>query len=250
MNEKEKHSDSERLASLEKENEELRKQLKALGDNENKEADSYRLFFEARKKFLTWISIPLVILGAFGIVSWAKMVDDIREHAKNLVAEQIVKQHLPEILSEATNVVLERLIPMIQAEAQILMDKEIRATLAEATSAAMPEQKQSLEVIQQAFEKSYEEELYFVVAGSSPDPKDLDGELERVKGEIGSGFGRLFPNVEIYPPNKGFQNSALVIGQAQPLPMAEELKERAVNKGFRRDTYIWRKSRAFFDYKP
>ena len=54
MDHSEKRSNAERLAALEKENEELRKQLSQVGGSEE-DMYSYRIFVEARKKFLTWI---------------------------------------------------------------------------------------------------------------------------------------------------------------------------------------------------
>jgi len=52
MDQSEKRSNAERLAALEKENEELRKQLSQMGGREE-DMYSYRIFVEARKKFLT-----------------------------------------------------------------------------------------------------------------------------------------------------------------------------------------------------
>ncbi len=81
--------------------------------------------------------------------------------------------------------------------------------------------------------------LYYVVAGSSPVKKDLEREWDSVKNKVGREFEDLFPNVAIYPPLGRNTNFALVVDGNLPRAEAAELKQRAMEYGFRDDTFLW-----------
>lgn len=249
MDDSEKRSNAERLEALEKENEELRKQLSQIGGKEE-DMYSYRIFVEARKKFLTWIGVVIFIITAFGVVSVTNIIQTIKDKIEERGVENIVEQitqdfeekHQPDIVNET----IARLMPTIEAR----VDEAVREDLLAGIEKVQSEPSGSQEVaFIQALEKSYDEERYFVIAGSSPRPKDLEEELSRVKNEVGDRFDVLFPNVNIYPPFKGNRNYALVIGADLPFSKAKEVQHRAIEMGFREDTFLWRSSRAYFEYK-
>jgi hypothetical protein len=82
-----------------------------------------------------------------------------------------------------------------------------------------------------ALEKSYADEHYFVIAGSSPLRQDLEGELSRVQAVLGSQFTRLFPLAKICPPTEGNRNYALVIGEDLSFDDAKKRQALAVDMG-------------------
>lgn len=249
MNKSERRSNSERLVALEKENEELRRQLSLLAGKEE-DVFTYRIFTEARKKFLTWIGVMIFIITAFGIVSVTNIVQTIKGKIEERGVENIVteikedfeERHQVDIVNET----IARLMPTIEARVEEAVRSELLASIEKAQKEAPGSQEVAFV---EALEKSYEKERYFVIAGSSPRPKDLEEELFRVKNRIGDRFDELFPDVKIYPPLKGNRNYALVIGAYLPFSAAKELQQRATKMGFREDTFLWRASRVYFEYK-
>ena len=242
-------SDAERLSALEKENQELRSRLSNMGAKEE-DLYSYRLFVEARKKLLAWIGVVVLVITAFGVVSVTNITQTIKERIEERGVENIVAQitqdfedkHQPEIVNET----IARLMPTIEGRVEEAVRGELLAGFERAQKdASVP---QDVAFVQ-AIEKSYEEERYFVIAGSSPRPKDLEEELIRVRDRIGDHFSELFPGVDILPPVKGNRNYALVIGADLPFAEAKELQQRARETGFREDTFLWRSSRAYFEYR-
>jgi hypothetical protein len=211
---------------------------------------SYRIFIDARKKFLTWIGVVVLVITAFGVVSVTNIIQTIKDKIEERGVENIVseiKQDFEEkYQGDIIDETIARLMPSIQARVEEAVRSELLAGIEKAQKEA-PGSEQVAFV--QALEKSYEEERYFVVAGSSPLPKDLEEELLRVRDKIGDRFDELFPNVNIYPPAKGRRNYALVIGANLSFQEAKELQQRAKEMGFREDTYLWRASRAYFEYK-
>lgn len=244
----EKRSNTERLETLEKENEELRKQLSQMTGKEE-DMYSYRIFVEARKKFLTWIGVVIIIITAFGVVSLTNIVQTIKSKIEERGVENIVEQitedfeeeHQPDIVNET----IARLMPSIEARVDEAVREELLAGI---EKSQMVESESQENAFVKALEESYEKERYFVIAGSSPSYKDLEEELIHVKDQIGDPFDELFPNVDIYPPYEGNRNYALVIGADLPFSEAKELQQRAIEEGFRNDTFLWRSSRAYFKY--
>jgi len=172
--------------------------------------------------------------------------DKIEERGVENIVAQITQdfegKHQPDIVNET----IARLMPTIEARVEEAVRGELLASIEKAQKEAPCSQEVAFV---QALEKSYEEERYFVIAGSSPRPKDLEEELFRVKDRIGDHFDELFPNVDIYPPFKGNRNYALVIRANLPFSEAKELQQRAIEMGFREDTFLWRSSRAYFEYE-
>lgn len=148
--------------------------------------------------------------------------------------------------------------------------EEAKATAIRETGRAM--EQQSTEAVQQArvsltnavrsteaaveaakeTDASQASRMYFVVAGSSPVPSDLEAELERVTRLAQSNPNKVddprqkFPGLAIYPPNEGNTNYALVVGGPLPVEQARKLKAEAVDYGFRDDTFLWVNTRKYF----
>jgi hypothetical protein len=259
MNDKSVDANSGRLQSLEKENEELRKQLKEQvlsGDD----AHSYRIFIEARKKLLGWLAGAVLFLTAFGFYSWNDVVNQIKDDMEEAGTENIIKdirdqfvnEHREEIINRITKKImpdLEKrvnndaagLIPELVARVEDVLRTEY-LSIPERIDAGIPPQPNTAE----HSEPSYKQKTYFVIAGSSPRREDLVEERKRVKDEAGGKYDELFPDVGIYPPFGSNINYALVIGLDLPYTEAVELKNKAISMGFRKDTFLWSADKAYF----
>ena len=173
------------------------------------------------------------------------IMSKIEERGIESIVEQIIldyeKKHQPDIINET----IARLMPTIVDRVEEVVRGELLAGIEKAQQKA-PESQEAPFV--QAIEKSYEKERYFVIAGSSPSPRDLEEDLVRVKTQIGDHFNELFPEVGIYPPIKDNRNYSLVIGANLPFSEAKKLQQKAIDMGFRDDTFLWRSSRAYFQY--
>jgi hypothetical protein len=69
--------------------------------------------------------------------------------------------------------------------------------------------------------------------------------------KLAAGDGRrpvdeAFPDLQIAPPNRSSRNFALVIGGPLPRDAAQELKNEAIEYGFRSDTFLWPDDRVYF----
>jgi len=90
---------------------------------------------------------------------------------------------------------------------------------------------------------------YYVIAGSSPRRSDLDSELSNVKGSVGETFDTEFPMAGVYPPLGNNINHALVVGANLGYNEALELKNKAIEYGFRDDTFLWNSKKVSFSQK-
>lgn len=179
------------------------------------------------------------------LVQETKMaMDDAKEEARSITREaiaearQAAEEAKTTAIREAGRAMEQQSTAAVQ-QARVSLTNAVRSTeaaveAAKETDAARATQK------------------YFVVAGSSPVPSDLDAELERVTRLARSDPNKVddprqkFPGLAIYPPNEGNNNYALVVGGPLPVEQARRLKEEAVAYGFRDDTFLWVHTRKYF----
>jgi|GEM_PF-6743882 len=239
----------EEVESLRKENIQLRKQLDHLISN--KDYSSYSIYVEARKKFLGWVSVVVLIISAFGVVSIANIMSSIRTRIEERGTHSIVEDIRDEFILRHQQFIVEETIHTMRPELEARIEEALREEFLAASqrveqsqsvtssSAAEDEEQEQVQFLK-AIEQSYQEALYKVIAGSSPRLQDLQGELERVKKMTGREFDDIFPDVEITKPGKDQRVYTLTLGGNLSYDRANELRERAVNLGFREDTFVTR----------
>ncbi len=89
MSESKANDHLDRLTSLEKENAELRTQIAALSERDS-DFHSYKIFENARKKFLSWIGLVTLGITAFGIVSVTSIISSIEQKIEERGIEKII----------------------------------------------------------------------------------------------------------------------------------------------------------------
>lgn len=95
----------------------------------------------------------------------------------------------------------------------------------------------------------HKEKLYYVIAMTSSDKKDIEKEIDRVKMKVGDAeFDRRFPDIEIYAPKDDLL-TLLISGKSLPRHQADELKDRARASGFKKDTWLWQSNNEYFSQK-
>ena len=244
----ETNTSPERVRALEAENAELRRQL---NDKQAVDEDlyAYRIFVEARRKLTVWITSAAVILAIFGIYSFNDMVNQVKsqvdkqgtDHVIEAIKERIYTEHEGKLKAQLE----ERIVDLVNGQTPVIVAKLEDSIRAERpTQAATP-----VTTVPSPGDEalpSRPEGLYYVVAGSSPEKKDLEREKKRVRDEVGREFDQLFPNVQIYPPLGRNTNFALVVDGNLPQAEAEKLRQLAIQEGFRSDTFLWKASKVSF----
>ena len=231
---------AEQIEQLRRENEHLR-QLLAEQPQINEESYSYRIFSEARKKLLAWAAGALVLVTAFGLYSINDVIKSIRESAQKgglqVAIDQAVEDLKPELrtslekqLKEDLRKELPEIVTALTPELSARIDSELAQTQTQTQA--------------QSTNTEGRTGSYYVIAGSSPVRQDLENELGRVRREVGSEFDELFPNAAIYPPLGKNINYALIVSADLSYPDALEMRQRALERGFRPDTFLWNAARA------
>ena len=90
--------------------------------------------------------------------------------------------------------------------------------------------------------------LYYVIAMTSSNPKDINQEVERVKNNVGKRFSEYFPNYEVYSP-PGSLSTLLMSSKPLPYQDAQKLKESAIYHGFSQETWLWQSNVEYFANK-
>lgn len=92
------------------------------------------------------------------------------------------------------------------------------------------------------------ENLYYVISMTSGNRKDMDTEIDRVKTKVGARFKQEFPDLEVYQPQGGL-HTLLVSKSALRYDQAIQLKQRAIDAGFSKDTWLWQSGVPYFSEK-
>jgi hypothetical protein len=276
---------ADQVQQLQRENEQLRLQL-AKQPAVDEDLYSYRIFMEARKKLITWLAGALVLLTAFGLYSLKEVVDTIRAKAEakgvdSIVAEvtksieeevksdvaEVTKSLIDEVeadmykkleqVEENMGVQLNGVIPEMVARVESSVKEQLSRSLQEQLRretgvlaegvTAQPVAEQSTEASAVGSQASISQGTYYVIAGSSPRRADLEGELRRVEERVGGSFETMFPLAAIYEPLGNNINYALVVGANLQYDAALELKRRALENGFRSDTFLWNSETVSFN---
>mgnify|MGYP007059423800 CR=1 FL=1 len=230
----------ESLKQLQEENRKLREELKKL-QTDQVEFASHKIYKSAQSKFIGWMSIVLDATTAFGFVSINNIIDSINKKIEEKGIERIVdeikvefiKEHQATIVVETTN----QLIPRFEEKADLAI-QEFLQNLKVAEKQASTDQKTTLS---EALEQSYGETRYHVIVGSSPRQADLYGERERITRELGATLNEAgFPALIVTDPIAGTSFYALRFEGTFSLDGAKKLRQRAIEFGFRQDTYVSR----------
>ncbi len=227
-----------KIALLEVQNTELKNQLSEL-KNDKEDHLTNEVYEKAKRKLYTSIGGVLVVFTLFGVVSINQIINEIEKQILEAGTSRIVEK------------VAEKIRPKIEANTVELVNASVERKVREDLMAAFENVQQSIpesgvsEVPSsnyvQAIEKTYEGNLYWVIAASSVERKDIESELERVRALKGAEvFDREFPNAEITLPYPGTNHYPLVLGTALPYKEANKLRLKAIEYGFRDDTFLWK----------
>lgn len=260
--------------SLEADVRALRHEIEALR-RDRRETETFRVFFEARRKFLNWIAAGVVVITVFGVVSVNSVIESIRQEIERRgtdgivrgVADKLETEYRTDLETELADLktdlragletkleesrtrieseIKASLEPRLLAEIQGGVREELLARVAPAAADIGQRELAS------RIEDSYLTERYLVVVGSSPNRPDLEREIERLRRQI-DGFETAFPDVRIYPPKPGRRTPyhGIVAGRCLDLNDAQALLDRAVRAGFRSDSFITTESRTSLDVDP
>lgn len=221
------------------ENKKLKEEIERLRDI-NEDYLSYKLFTNAKKKIITWISIALVIFTAFGIISINSLVNTIRVKVEEAGTENIIesiktgfiKEHQETVTSE----VVETLNPFIEAKVEELIRSEMTTRLQEMEKTGS--QKNQIDNFSKAFKKTYEGESYIVIGGSSPREKDLKNLLIDIEMRTGNDPKEMFPNLYIRKSDKEPHYYMLILEENISFEEARKARDKALHFGFRSDTFF------------
>ena len=252
-----------KLAALEMENGNLKSQMEKLSKdvNTNQVTEVYEA---AKKRMYTWVAALSVIFTLFGFVSINSIINEIEkkilqvgedkvvekiasrfaEKYQDIISDSITAKLLPKIegkLETITNDLRENTAFLVKTEVERNVREELVSTLKNvAQKNASFNQSVEPNYLLEAVEQTYEQNNYWVIAASSVRRKDVENELERMQRKVGPAFKKLFPNAEVTQPYVGTNHYPLVLGTGLPYSQAIALKNKAIEVGFRADTFLWK----------
>ncbi len=251
-----------KVARLEAENESLSSQLAELTEAQKSKA-SDEIFQAARKRLITWVAGVTVLFTVFGFVSISQIIDGLEKVIVDKGEEYVVKQVVDSFEQKYKNEMSSRVISTLRPEIKSDIDKETTALIADTEQLVTKEVERrvreqmfafvnTLEQAEQptaeedreatlssAIQKTYEGKRYAVIAASSVRRQDVESELERVKRKVGPTFDEQFPNASVWVPYPGTSHYPLILGGGLTYQEAEALRKRAIEAGFRDDTFLW-----------
>lgn len=89
------------------------------------------------------------------------------------------------------------------------------------------------------------QKLYYVIVITSKNINDIAEEIDRVRRRVGGTFDTSFPDIHVYAPEDG-AITLLVSAKPRSYNEAEELKEKAIDAGFSKDTRLWQSDEEYF----
>jgi len=252
-----------KLAAHEMENGNLKSQMEKLSKdvNTNQVTEVYEA---AKKRMYTWIAALSVVFTLFGFVSINSIISEIEEKIlqvgedkivekiasrfaekyEDIISDSITARLLPKIegkLETITNDLKESTAFLVKTEVERNVREELVSTLKNvAQKKASSDQSVEPNYLLEAVEKNYEQNDYWVIAASSVRRKDVENELERMQRKVGPAFNKLFPDAEVTQPYAGTNHYPLVLGTGLPYSQAMALKNKAIEVGFRADTFLWK----------
>lgn len=221
------------------ENEDLKKEIEKLKEI-NEDYLSYKIFTNARKKFVSWMSVAVVIFTAFGLISINSLVTTIKGKIEENGTEKIIsdikkgfiEKHQATVISE----VIESINPFIKARIDEMMRKEMTLRLQQAEENT--ENDTLIRSFSKAFRDTYKNEKYIVIAGSSPRQKDLENLLQEIESSTGNNPRDIFPNLYIRKSKNNSDYYMLILEENISFSEAQKVRNKAINYGFRSDTFF------------
>ena len=227
-----------KIASLEVQNSELKAQLSELKSDNNDHLTN-EVYEKAKHKLYTSIGGILVIFTLFGVVSINQIINKIEEQILEAGVTSVVEKVADRIQPK----IEENTIELVNASVERKVREDLVTAFANVQK-SMPKDSGNTESSSSyvdAIEKTYEGNTYWVIAASSVLRTDVENELERVKAKIGQEiFEKEFPNAEVTLPYPGTNHYPLVLGTALPYKVANNLRVKAIEYGFRQDTFLWK----------
>ena len=232
-----------KISKLEKEYSDLKNQF--YEDSKNtQEAYSYKIFIEARKKFLSWLALPFIFITVFGYISVNTLIKSIKNQVEKKGVEKIIqkvksdtKEDILKSRDEVINNAIDRITPQIKSTIEENIREEILFTFKISQS---NDSISSQADVLKSLKESYEKRHYYVFAASSKEKSELERIVNRVRKKMGSSeFNTLFPNTKILEEDDNDIYS-IRIGSKLTLSEAKKIKELAITYGFRKDTFIMR----------
>lgn len=221
------------------ENKELKKEIEKLKEI-NEEYLSYKVFINARKKFISWISIALLVFTVFGIISIKSLITTIKNKIEEKGTEKIIEGikigFIEKHQKTVTMEVIETINPFIEARIEELIRRELTSRLEQAE--AKSSDKSELKNLSQAFKATYENEKYIIIAGSSTRKKDLENLLIDIQMKTGNDPKELFPKLYIRVSKKNSNNYMLILEENISYIEAQKARDKAIHFGFRSDTFF------------
>jgi hypothetical protein len=233
-----------KIESLEAEITVLRKQLREL-EATNEETATYRIFSEARKKLLGWVTAAMVVVTLFGVVSASKLVDSIKGEIEERGVESIISEIKADFEDTHRDEIVQTIIGDITPRLDATIYNEIRGELEQRLPSAAESAGQS--ALAQRITQSYERDRYLIVGGSSVLRSDLTRELNRIREAVGESFETEYPDAAIYRPKAGYSHYGLVLAKGLSLSEAQRMLRGAISAGIRPDAFISEESRTSLD---
>lgn len=230
--------ENKKLISLLEENKKLKEEIEKLQKDQIDFA-AHKIFKEAQNKFIRWISVIIIAISIFGIVSINNIIQSINRRIEEKGIEKIVDDIKDEFINKhqltVINETTRHLIPLIVAKAEVTISELLIKKIKDA------EKKVSKNItLGDALEILSREEEYYVIVASSLKRRLLENYKREIINKIGEDFNKEFPELKIYPPKEGNKNYALILNINLPLEEAKKLLNKSIEYGFQDDSYISR----------
>ena len=251
----------DKINELEKENAVLKSEIENLRsvshhtEKIQKDLWAHEIYLNARKKMLNGVVLLIAVLSGLGLFTLYEMYKHVstylEDQAKDRLSKKLeekINDFLPGMVNEVKgDIRIEISTTAFSAQAETHkteenLDSPYKPDIPSASTGSKPDNPDT---------PNTRKKMYFVVGGSSPVKDDLISEKERVNLQAQRSEKALledkFPDTKIYPPYENNRNYALIIGGPLPFDKARELRDRAVEYGFRNDSFLWPAEQRYFD---
>ena len=213
----------------------LREKVRKL-EADQEDTTTHRIYVEARRRLLAFVSVGVIVVTAFGLVSVSKLIDSIEKQVQDRGVESIIGEIKTDFSREHTGTIIET----IRAESSERLEQVIYTLIRDELNSRLAEAAEVTgeKALASEIRRSYEGDRYLVIGGSSVKRIDLERELTRVKNGFGDEFLNKFAQARIYPPKSGKRHYALVISHGLSHAEAQEVLKDAIDAGFRSDSYV------------
>ena len=225
-----------RILELEKKNEELKNKIFDLEKGQH-EMLSYHLYTEARKKFMGWITAVIIIISAFGFVSISSIINNIKSSIEKKGTQKIIDAIKYDFDNKYGDQIEKLVQDHIESKTALMIQDEITTKFDQIDSMRSINKNLSLS---SALDSLYNKERYIVIAGSSPNKRDLEFLLAKFQDKPNRDFESDFPNAQIISSNQTDGYFILSLGSNFSLKEAKRVKDLSLKYKVRKDIFIRR----------